>query len=388
MRVCFYNHDAQLYGASKSLLNLLEEIRQNEGIRIVVVLPEEGPLQVKLRELKIETLIIENEPWVSGIRVENLYTLFRYLFYFSQRLFHNFALTPQHLKFIRKWNPDLIYSNSGVVALGFLMAKVLKKKHVWHLREFIDKDHGLKLDFGFKSLRFGLRNSDLVVAVSKPVLEYVFPACKNKAIVVPNGVCKKREFEKRIELWKKKEKKPTFTFSIIGFVSGPKGQISAVKDFAKLAQSRKDLRLIIAGKGGGESFTSMVEKINNQIEGKIEQLGHVDNIQEIYLQTDCLLMCSKNEAFGRVTVEAMSYGIPVIGFNSMGTKEIITDGKNGYLYGPGFSNLAQVMQRVERNYEEALSIGTEGWKEAKEKFSQEQYAKTVYQNLLIVHGKA
>lgn len=388
MRICFYNHDAQLYGASKSLLNLLEELRLKEDIKVVVILPEQGPLQVKLKDLNIETLVIKSEPWVSGIKAKNLYTHLCYVFYFFQRFVQNLALMPQHLMFLRKWNPDIIYSNSGVVGVGFVMAKVLKKKHVWHLREFIDKDHGLKLDFGFKSLRFGLRNSDLVFAVSKPVLEYILPAGKNKAFVVPNGICKLQQFEKRIELWKKKEKKATFTFSIIGFVSSAKGQISAVKNFAKIAKDRKDLRLIIAGKGGGESFASLVEKINDHIDGKIEQLGHVENIQDVYLETDCLLMPSKSEAFGRVTVEAMSYGIPVIGFNNMGTREIIKDGKNGYLYGLGFPGLEEVMEFVKGNYENAFKIGTEGWKEAKDKYSQEQYANSIYQNLLILHGKA
>ena len=47
---------------------------------------------------------------------------------------------------------------------------------------------------------------------------------------------------------------------------------------------------------------------------------------------DILLMFSYAEGFGRVTVEAMSFGVPVIGFNNAGTTEIIKDKRNGYLF--------------------------------------------------------
>ena len=44
------------------------------------------------------------------------------------------------------------------------------------------------------------------------------------------------------------------------------------------------------------------------------------------------LVASKAEAFGRVTVEAMMCGLPVVGANSGGTPELISDGVTGLLY--------------------------------------------------------
>jgi glycosyltransferase involved in cell wall biosynthesis len=43
-------------------------------------------------------------------------------------------------------------------------------------------------------------------------------------------------------------------------------------------------------------------------------------------------MCSRCEAFGRVTVEAMKLGLPVIAANTGGSLELVQHGINGFLY--------------------------------------------------------
>ena len=52
-------------------------------------------------------------------------------------------------------------------------------------------------------------------------------------------------------------------------------------------------------------------------------------------QADIGLTCSRNEAFGRTTVEALLMGKPVIGTNTGGTVDLISDGVDGLLYPPG-----------------------------------------------------
>jgi glycosyltransferase involved in cell wall biosynthesis len=53
------------------------------------------------------------------------------------------------------------------------------------------------------------------------------------------------------------------------------------------------------------------------------------------MSADITLVCSTCEAFGRVAVESMSVGTPVVGSNSGGLPEIIEDEVNGLLYKPG-----------------------------------------------------
>ena len=60
-----------------------------------------------------------------------------------------------------------------------------------------------------------------------------------------------------------------------------------------------------------------------------------------------VLMCSQNEAFGRVTVEALKSGRPVVGTRSGGTPELITDGIDGFVFEPGSAPaLAAALRRL------------------------------------------
>jgi glycosyltransferase involved in cell wall biosynthesis len=85
--------------------------------------------------------------------------------------------------------------------------------------------------------------------------------------------------------------------------------------------------------------------------------------QEEFAWTNVLLVCSDNEAFGRVTVEALMSGRPVIGTRSGGTTELVSPGVNGLLFPPGdalalasaLRDLAYDPALLERMSEQALA---------------------------------
>ena len=63
--------------------------------------------------------------------------------------------------------------------------------------------------------------------------------------------------------------------------------------------------------------------------------------------SDISLFCSENEAFGRVVVESMSFGCPVVAANRGGVLEIIDDGYNGLLYNCGdFLDLSEKIKNL------------------------------------------
>jgi glycosyltransferase involved in cell wall biosynthesis len=87
-------------------------------------------------------------------------------------------------------------------------------------------------------------------------------------------------------------------------------------------------------------------------------------------------MCSKNEAQGRVTVEAMFNGCPVIGYASAGTLEIIKDKENGFLY-TDIYDILQKVSYIEQHYDISYLIHN-AQQYAQDNFSEELYGERLY----------
>ena len=79
-------------------------------------------------------------------------------------------------------------------------------------------------------------------------------------------------------------------------------------------------------------------------------MGEVKNMSFVRNTVDIELVCSRFEAFGRVTIEAMNNGLPLIGANAPATDEIICDEVNGLLYEVNNPNdLARQIDRLIRD---------------------------------------
>ncbi|MFA5025893.1 MAG: glycosyltransferase [Candidatus Shapirobacteria bacterium] len=78
-------------------------------------------------------------------------------------------------------------------------------------------------------------------------------------------------------------------------------------------------------------FESELRKISGTT---IEFLGEVTQEQKakLFSEASAYLFCSDNEDFGMVSVEAQSYGCPVVGYKSGGIIETVIDGKTGILF--------------------------------------------------------
>ena len=97
---------------------------------------------------------------------------------------------------------------------------------------------------------------------------------------------------------------------------------------------------------------------------------------------DVVLMCSRREAFGRVTVEGMKLGKPVIGTRSGGTPEIVQDTETGFLYAPGDAQeLAARIGELYANRAVRDSMGAKACLCARKRFNQQVYGKEV-ENIL------
>ena len=71
-----------------------------------------------------------------------------------------------------------------------------------------------------------------------------------------------------------------------------------------------------------------------------------------------LVMPSFHEGFGIVYLEGMGFGLPAIGTNCGGTKEVISHGMNGFLVSPGdYASLAEYLTRLAKDRELLSEMG-------------------------------
>ena len=118
---------------------------------------------------------------------------------------------------------------------------------------------------------------------------------------------------------------------------------------------------------------------NLNVENQIEFLGQVDDIKRLYKDTDVFCMCSKCEAFGRVTVEAMISGKLVIGSASGGTPEILGNGEYGLLFeANNYKELANKIEYALNHKNEMRELALKGSKHAVEAFDAELNAEKIY----------
>ena len=147
-------------------------------------------------------------------------------------------------------------------------------------------------------------------------------------------------------------------------------------------------RLILAGSGRQDYLNQLQALVSElDLQDWVSFPGFVPDPFPLYYQCDCALVCSENEAFSRVALEAMSTALPVIGRNSGGTPEIIVHGKTGFLY-DSIEELVASMQNLVQEPEEARQMGLAGWQRARELFSIEKCAASVYQIIQSVVSKA
>jgi glycosyltransferase involved in cell wall biosynthesis len=93
---------------------------------------------------------------------------------------------------------------------------------------------------------------------------------------------------------------------------------------------------------------------------------------------DLVLMCSREEAFGRVTVEAMKRGRCVVAAASGGGLELIEDGVTGALYRPGdAADLGARCAGLLADDDRRAALAEAGWRRARETYTPARQADAV-----------
>lgn len=112
-----------------------------------------------------------------------------------------------------------------------------------------------------------------------------------------------------------------------------KGLHYLLEAFALLAAKKQDIKLIIAGEGPQKKeLEKFIKRL--KLSGKVEIIGHQDNIPFLLKSSDLFVLPSIKEAFGLVLLESMAAGLAIVASAVGGIPEIIEHEKNGILVEP------------------------------------------------------
>jgi glycosyltransferase involved in cell wall biosynthesis len=132
--------------------------------------------------------------------------------------------------------------------------------------------------------------------------------------------------------------------------------------------------------GGTQSGGSYVDALHAQIArsnlaDRFTWPGFIEDPAQMMNQLDILVHPADHESFGRIVVEAMAAGLPVVSVRGGGVAEIVEDGVTGFLAPPDdAAQLASYIERLARDPQLRTQLGAAGRRRALDHYSLEASA--------------
>lgn len=360
------NPSPDVYGSD---LQMLESISAyvGRGYRVVVVLPNDGPLIAKLVDRGATPLFLPF-PVVrrANLSVKGV----------AELGFAAIRAIPRLMRTIRETRADLVYVNTVTIPWWIAAARLARRPVVCHVHEAEAKDSRLVLT---------TLNSPLLLATaviinsrcSTQALTDVVPISGKRIRIIYNGVPAPEQ-----DLPTADPDARPFRLVAICRLSPRKAPDIAVEATALLRKRGRDVDLDICGSpfSGYEWFEDQLRTRAEEpdLKGHVRLLGYVSPIWPALEPANAVVAPSLREPFGNAVVEGQLANRPVVASAAFGHLEIITDGESGLLVQPGNPQaLADAVERLMDDPALAKAIAAHGRDEAKRRFSPERYSEEI-----------
>ncbi len=377
LNIIYIGHERKLGGASLCLVTMAKEMKAL-GHKVCVILPFGScPVAKVLREEGIKVYSVffgwwmEPMYWKGGMKL---------CFAVLYRL--EWLAVWRISRIAKKEKADIIHSNTSVIDVGCRAALKCQIPHIWHFREFGDLDHRLVFLKGRKeSLRFISESQSYNIYISKSLRNHYsdLPNLDKQNCVIYDGVS-----PRYLNYTEKNEKEDKVFFLIAGNFQRNKRQDIVVKAVKILNDEGIDNYKVIMAGGIADTKDSRqyVRELKKYIEKEklehIEMAGYVSDMNALRRKVHVEIVPSVMEAFGRVTVEAMLSGNPVLASDTGANKELIEEGKTGWFFKEGdAAALAEKMKYILANKKMISLMGRVAYQEAKEKYLSERNTKDI-----------
>lgn len=356
LRVLIVAHDAMLYGAQRSLLDILRRMDRQRHEPYVVI-PSAGPFTKALQALGIPFTCGVVQRWIFFPKPMTLHAMLRRPW---RRLNHPHMLAllswislPLRVALlallIRKLRIGLVYTNTATVLDGALAARLCGIPHVWHLREAVAGNTDLTSPLPVRWLPgFVVSYSAAVIVNSADLARRMFRTTPpSKVNIVHNGIDPAGYQGAQAEPPLPSLSTGARLTAVCGALQARKDILTYIRSAARLRDSHPDLHHFIIGQGGGNYLSRIEQAIaDHRLSSRVHLLGYRDDLPALLSRIDVMVSTAVHEPFGRTLIEAMAAGKPVVATRSGGPQEIIVDGECGYLADVGDD--AAIAERMAR----------------------------------------
>jgi len=245
--------------------------------------------------------------------------------------------------FISEFKPDVIHSH-------LFYAEIITR---WQLIEgikYISHCHDNMPEFNNFSFRTLFSKRLLTSFYEKQILLRTYKKAKNTFISISKHTevffldTLPKSFSKRIHLLPNAitfdrfncmaktniAKSSTIKLVNVGLIIPKKNQQLLLSVIANIKARGFDVQLTILGSGYEfEKIKNLAQTMG--IDQQVNMPGNVNNVEEYLSQNDIYVHSAYYEPFGLVLLEAMATGLPVVCLDGGGNRDIIENGKNGFI---------------------------------------------------------
>ena len=298
IRIAHLLSPIRLYGKEKWLIAFLKYLNKDKFDSIVIFLTKEQHVEMAslLHAIKIPSFSIMS---------------------YNQFSFKAIGLI---VDLLNDMNIDVLHSHDCKADVFTYFVKKKNDIVIVSTPHGYSNERDLKLQFYQVMDRLVLKKFDFVAPLSNHLLEFLRNVPENKISLINNFVDTANLAEGK-----------NFDKKLVSFV-GRLTPLKRVEDVIMAIARTKDneIKLQIIGDGRLKNKLERMALTLN-VQDRVIFCGFREDATKILNQSAVLVVPSQTEGISRVAMEAMTLGIPVIGSDIPGNRQLIEDGKNGIL---------------------------------------------------------
>lgn len=321
MKILYIIPSLRKGGAERLVLDMVSELKRRDGIEVeLICFRDENAYQKEYPDIQPKII----KAWVRS------------------SIFHQWKFHITELQnFIENFKPDIIHTH--LFEAEFVSRSVNYKQACWfshghdNMFQFRNFDlHTLTNKSLFTNYyektylfkRYRLNGGNHFIAISKDTQVYYQKTAKDFIVTfLPNAI----NYTKFSIAKSRQNAQQNKIYLInIGSYSDKKNQKFLIEIAKILVLQCVDFELNLLG--NGQNYEAVTQQIKDyKLEKYVFQRGNVEGVENYLAQSDIYLHSAYYEPFGLVLLEAMAAGLPVITLDGKGNRDIIEQGKNGYM---------------------------------------------------------